>query len=98
MISDLLLVLLSMVAIRGSGSGVGVSGQDGPRLTKVRVREIIHEEVISIVREQIPELFGCIKTAMIEFFNDRYAALSENATAAATVAVVAVGFGVGRAF
>ena len=41
-----------------------------PGLTKDRFREILREEVVSIVREQIPNLFGSIKTDMMEFFDD----------------------------
>ena len=54
----------------GSGSRAGTGGQDGPGMTEDRVREIIREEVVSIVLEQISTLFGSIKTAMMEFFDD----------------------------
>ena len=53
-------------------------------LTEDRVKEIIHEEVIKIVRGHIPELFGTINSAMMAYFDDRYVALAETATAAAT--------------
>ena len=43
-------------------------------------------------------MFGSIKTAMVEYFDEQYAALSEAATVAATAAVAAVGINVGRAF
>ena len=48
----------------------------------------------------IEELFGSIKTTMVEYFDERYAALAETAAAAATSAVTAagVGGGAGRAF
>ena len=70
----------------GSGSGSGqddrgapaapeVMSQDGPALTDDQVREIIHEEVVEIVRGQILELFGSIKTALMEYFYDIYATL-----------------------
>lgn len=66
-----------------------MSGQDRPGLTEDHVREMTHVEVVSIVRGQIPELFGFIKTDMMEFFDDRYTALSEAAAAAAATAIVA---------
>lgn len=44
-------------------------------------------------------MFGSIKTAIVEYFDVRYVALSEaDATAAATTAVAAVEIGFGRAF
>ena len=45
-------------------------------------------------------MFGSIKTVMVEYFDERYAALAETAAAAATSAVTAagVGGGAGRAF
>ena len=55
-----------------------------------RVREIIREEVVSIVQGQILNLFCYIMTAMMEFFDDQYAALSDT--------VVAVRSGTGRSF
>ena len=73
----------------GSGSGSGTGSQDRPTLTEDRVREIICEEVVEIVRGQIPEMFGSIKTAMMEYFDDIYAALAETAAATATSAVTA---------
>ena len=82
----------------GSGSGVGISGQYRSGLTEDRVREIIRQEVVSIVRRQILELFGSIKTSMMEFFDDRYATLLETATAIATIIIVVAVIGIGRAF
>ena len=50
-------------------------------------------------REQLPEMFGSIKTAMVEYFDERYAALAETAVAAAASAVTATGEGgAGRGF
>ena len=45
-------------------------------------------------------MFGSIKTAMVEYFDERYAALADTVAAAATSAVTAtrVGGGAGRAF
>ena len=62
------------------------------------VRKIIREEVVSIVRVQILELFESINTAMMEFFDDRYAALLETAAVVASTAFAAARIGVGRAF
>ena len=92
--------------VTGSGSGSWQDDQEAqvdpevispedPVLAEDRVREIIREEVIEIVRSQISELFGTIKSAMMEYFDDRYAALVETAAAAATLAVTAAGGGVG---
>nr|KAJ0200926.1 hypothetical protein LSAT_V11C600339460 [Lactuca sativa] len=64
----------------GSGLRAGASGQDRPGLTEDQVQEMNHAEVISILRGQIPELFGSIKTVVMELFDDRYVALSEAAS------------------
>lgn len=85
-----------MVFTRGFGSGASV--QDRPRLTKDQVKEMIHAKDVSIVRGQIPNLFGSIKTSMMEFFDDRYNALSKADVVAATVVFAAAGIGTGRAF
>ena len=60
----------------------------------------MHDEIAAAFRAQLPEMFGSIKTAMVEYFDERYAALAETAAAAATSAVTAagVGGGAGRAF
>ena len=58
----------------------------------------MREEVVSIARDQIPELFGSINTARMEFFDDIYAKLSEAVAVVATVDVVAAGIGIRRAF
>ena len=54
----------SMVVTRrfesGSGSGAEASGQDGLGLTEDQVREILREEVVSVVREKILEFFLCL--------------------------------------
>ena len=54
----------------GSRSGAEVSDQDRLGSTEDQVRERIHAEVVSIVQGQIPDLFGCINAAMMEFFDD----------------------------
>ena len=53
------------------------------------IRRIIQEEVAAAIRAEIPEMFGSIKTTLIETFDERYAALSEAAAAAATAAIAA---------
>ena len=54
------------------------------------VREIIREVVVSFVLGQIQELVGPVTTAMMEYFDDRYATLSEVvvATTTATIATI----------
>ena len=44
-------------------------------------------------RAQLPEMFGSIKTVMVEYFDERYAALAETAASAAGSAVIAAGGG-----
>ena len=53
------------------------------------IRQMIHEEVAAAIRAEIPEMFGSIKTTLMETFDERYAALTEAAAAAATTAVAA---------
>ena len=60
-------------------------------MTEDCVREIIGEEVLEIVWGQIPEMFGSIKTAMVEYFDECYVTLAETAAAAATTAVTTTG-------
>ena len=55
----------------GSGVGSGVGMQIGADELDARIREILHNEVVAIVQNQISELFGYIKYAMKEFFDDR---------------------------
>ena len=89
---DIILVCISsMVVMRRfedrSGSRSRAGSQDRPALTKDRARQIIREGVIEIVRGQIPEVFGSTKTAMVEYFDKRYAAIAEMATAPASAVV-----------
>ena len=48
-----------------------------------RIRKILHDEVTAMFRAELPELFGPIKTAMVEYFDERYAALTEMVSVAA---------------
>ena len=93
----------------GSGSGAGERVPGGSVPSEVidqmstseldaRIREILHDEVAALFRAELPELFGSIKTAMVEYFDERYAALTETAAAAATAAVAAAGGGASRGF
>ena len=86
----------------GSGSGLGDGGQEGPTTSEVvgqmrsneldaRIREILHDEVAALFRAQLPEMFGSIKTAMVEYFDEYYATIAETAVAAATTAVTTAG-------
>ena len=49
---------------------MGAGSQDRPALSEDRVSEIIREEVIDIVRGQFLEMFGSIKTVMVEYFDE----------------------------
>ena len=65
----------------GSGSGSGDGGlevpvapepvvQIGTEELDARIREIMHDEIIAAFRAQLPEMFGSIKTAMVEYFDE----------------------------
>ena len=56
-------------------------------MSEDHVSEIIREEVIGVVREQFPEMFGSFKTTMVEYFDEHYAAIAETIVAAAIAAV-----------
>ena len=43
-------------------------------------------------------MFRSIKTAIVDYFDEHYVALSESVAIAATTAVAAAGISVGRAF
>ena len=62
-----------------------------------QIREFMHDEIAAALRAQLPEMFGSIKTVMVEYFEERYAALAETAAATATSAVTAAGVGGGGA-
>ena len=70
-----------MVGTRHTPESSGVSDEE--------IRRLIHEEVAAAIRAEIPEMFGDIKTTLIETFDERYAALTEAVAAAATAAVAA---------
>lgn len=60
-------------------------------MTDDDIRDLITTKVVVVVRCAIPEVFGSIKTAMIELFNEGYFILSEVVVVAATTTVAAVG-------
>ena len=53
------------------------------------IRKLIATKLAASIQGAILEVFGSIKTKMIELFDERYVAVSE-VVAAATTAVVAV--------
>ena len=53
------------------------------------IRRLIHEEVAATIHVEIPEMFGSIKTTVIETFDKRYAAVTQAAAVAATDDVAA---------
>ena len=64
-----------MVGTRHTPESSGVSDEE--------IRRLIHEEVAANIRAEIPEIFGSIKTTLIETFDERYAALSDAAVVVA---------------
>lgn len=59
------------------------------RVSEEELRQMIHEEVAAAIRAEIPEMFGSIKTTLIETFDERYTEVTEAATVVATAAVAA---------
>ena len=57
------------------------------RVSDEELRQMIHEEVAAEIRAEIPEMFGSIKTTLIETFDEIYAAVTEAAAAVTTTAV-----------
>ena len=51
------------------------------------IQRTILGEVARTIREAIPELFGSIKTTLIETFDERYVAVTEATVVAATAAL-----------
>ena len=58
----------------------------------------MQEVVVSLFRTQLPDMFGSINTAMVEYFDQRYTALSKDVVVAATIVVATVGISVGTTF
>lgn len=62
-----------MVVTRGSGSGASGSGDGEPArliVLDVEISDLIAPEVATDVHGVIPNMFGSVKTAMIELFDD----------------------------
>ena len=76
-----------MVFMRRSGFGSGSGSQDRLGLIDDQIQELISTEVANSVCGSTPELFGSIKTTMIELFDDRYATLTETSIIVATLVV-----------
>ena len=85
-------MLFSMLVTRrivtGSGSRSGDGGQEAPTVPETigqmrpdemdaKIHEILQDEVATMFRAQLSEMCGSIKTAMVEYFDERYAALTE---------------------
>ena len=51
------------------------------------IHRMIHEEVVAVIRVEILEMFGSIKTTLIHTFDERYTAITEAVADAATAAV-----------
>ena len=88
----------------GSGAGEGVPGGSVPPEVigqmstcelDARIREILRDEIAELFRAELLVLFGSIKTAMVEYFDERYAGLAKAATTVATTAVSVDGGGTG---
>ena len=82
----------------GSRFGSGAGSQDRPALSEDCVSEIIREEVIRVVREKFPVMFGSIKTAMVEYFDEHYAAIAETVAMTALAVVTMARGGARQAF
>nr|KAJ0188610.1 hypothetical protein LSAT_V11C900456990 [Lactuca sativa] len=67
-----------MVITRNNLGSSGTSDEE--------ICRIIHEEVAATIKEAIPNMFGSIKTTLIETFDERYTAVTE-AVAAATATI-----------
>ena len=63
-----------------------------------RIREILHDEVATLFQAQLSEMFGSIKSAMVEYFDERYVAIAETAIATTTTTVRAAEGGASWAF
>ena len=97
-----MVMTIRFVTASGSGSRSGDEGQEVPVAPEsvvqmgtgeldARIREVLHDEVAALFRTQLPEMLGSIKTAMIKYFDERYAAIAETVVATATSALTAVG-------
>ena len=60
-------------------------------MTEEEIRALISIERMTVIRGQILELSGSIKTAMIKYFDGHYATLSEATVSAATMTIAVDG-------
>ena len=67
--------------------------QMGPNKIDARIWVILHDEVDAMFWDQLPEIFGSIKTAMVEYFDDRYVVLTKAATVSVTSSIMPTGVG-----
>lgn len=73
------------------GSRSGARGPERPGLTDEEIRDMITTQVTMAVRKDILEVFGSIKTMIIEKFYKRYATVTEAVAVVATTNVVTTG-------
>lgn len=83
-----------MATIGGARSGASSTTRAGP--SDEEIRRITACRVPKAIREVIMELFGSVKTALIEEFDQRYAAITQASAAATTSTVTIVGSQRGR--
>ena len=88
-ICDVLQFIFSMVTARGSR--FGVDGPKRPWLTEDETYEMITTHVTMAVMEVVQKMFVSIKTAMIELFDEHYAAITEVVVVEVTAAIAVVG-------
>ena len=51
------------------------------------IQRMIHEEAVAAIQTEIPEMFGSIKNTLIETFDERFTAVTEDVVTVATTAV-----------
>lgn len=73
------------------GFDLGMGGPERPTLSEDEILDMISTQVSIAFREKIPNLFGPIKTMLIDMFNKRYANVINVAATTTTVAVAPVG-------
>ena len=79
-----------MVVIRGSR--LGTDGMERPNLSDNEIHEMITTHVTFEVREAILEVFGSIKTTLINMFDEHYATIAKAAAVVTTATISATKF------
>lgn len=74
---------------KGFGLGMGVA--ERPTLSEDEILDMISTQVSIAFRETIPNLFGPIKTMLIDMFDKSYANVIDVAATTTTAAVTPVG-------